>query len=215
MAYGDSQARGRIGAVAAGLYNRDLSHICDLHCSSRQHWILNPLSEARCQTHILMDASGVCYCWTTMGTSMFAFKPTIILSLLCLIHMFVACLFPLSHPLVISVDFRLYCVWCNSHLLCEVGVVLFFLLCLCVLCLSSLTMCLFFWNRDCSHWCYCHCGNSVCRLYFPCFWSGKQIAFCHNWALVRYVHEVLKYYLPSPTSIFFCYLLILRFWACI
>ena len=25
----------------------DLSHICDLHHSSRQCWILNPLSEAR------------------------------------------------------------------------------------------------------------------------------------------------------------------------
>ena len=31
----------------------DPSHICDLHCSSRQHQVLNPLSEAR--THILMD----------------------------------------------------------------------------------------------------------------------------------------------------------------
>ena len=26
---------------------RDLSRICDLHHSSRQHWIFNPLSEAR------------------------------------------------------------------------------------------------------------------------------------------------------------------------
>ena len=25
----------------------DLSHVCDLHHSSWQHWILNPLSEAR------------------------------------------------------------------------------------------------------------------------------------------------------------------------
>ena len=25
----------------------DLSRICDLHHSSRQHWILNPLSEAK------------------------------------------------------------------------------------------------------------------------------------------------------------------------
>ena len=30
-------------AMAVG----DLSHICDLHHSSRQQWILNPLSEAR------------------------------------------------------------------------------------------------------------------------------------------------------------------------
>ena len=35
----------------------DLSHIGDLHHSSQQHWILNPLREARDQT--LMDASRV------------------------------------------------------------------------------------------------------------------------------------------------------------
>ena len=32
-----------------------LSHICDLHRSLRQSWILNPLSEARDGTHILTD----------------------------------------------------------------------------------------------------------------------------------------------------------------
>ena len=35
----------------------DLSHVCDLHHNSWQHWIPNPLSEARGQTHILMDTS--------------------------------------------------------------------------------------------------------------------------------------------------------------
>ena len=38
----------------------DPSRICDLHHSSRQHQIL--LREARDRTHILMDASRVCYC---------------------------------------------------------------------------------------------------------------------------------------------------------
>ena len=38
----------------------DLSHVCDLHHSSWQLWILNPLSEARDQTRVLMDASQVC-----------------------------------------------------------------------------------------------------------------------------------------------------------
>ena len=28
----------------------DLSHICDLHHSLQQHWIFNPVSEARDQT---------------------------------------------------------------------------------------------------------------------------------------------------------------------
>ena len=33
----------------------------------QQWWILNPLSEARDRTTILMDTSQVCYCWITMG----------------------------------------------------------------------------------------------------------------------------------------------------
>ena len=46
----------------------DLSHSCYLHCSSRQCWILNPLSGARNWTCILMDTSGLHYYWATMGT---------------------------------------------------------------------------------------------------------------------------------------------------
>ena len=38
----------------------DPSHICNLHHSSQQFWILNPLSEARDQTHFLMDTSCTC-----------------------------------------------------------------------------------------------------------------------------------------------------------
>ena len=49
MAYGGSQARGPIGAAAAGL-----------HHSSQQRQILNPLSKARDRTRILMDTSRVC-----------------------------------------------------------------------------------------------------------------------------------------------------------
>ena len=43
------------------------SHICDLHHSLQQHWILNPLSGARNQTCI-MDSSQVHFHWATMGT---------------------------------------------------------------------------------------------------------------------------------------------------
>ena len=39
----------------------DPSHICDLHSSSHQCWILNPLTETRDQTCILMNASWACY----------------------------------------------------------------------------------------------------------------------------------------------------------
>ena len=33
----------------------DPGGICDLCCSSWQHWILNPLSKARDRTYILME----------------------------------------------------------------------------------------------------------------------------------------------------------------
>ena len=40
----------------------DLSQVCDLHHSSRQHWILKPLSWPRDQTCVLEDTSWVHYC---------------------------------------------------------------------------------------------------------------------------------------------------------
>ena len=57
MAYGCSQARGLIGAIAAGL-----------HYSSWQCQILDPLSEARDWTHIFLDTSQCHYHWGMMGT---------------------------------------------------------------------------------------------------------------------------------------------------
>ena len=58
LAYESSQARGQIGAVAAGPYhnhsNADPSHVCDLHNNSEQCWILNLLRSQAC---ILMDTS--------------------------------------------------------------------------------------------------------------------------------------------------------------
>ena len=62
-AYGGSQARGQIRAVAASLHhshsNRDLSGVCDLHHSAWQCQIFNPLIKTRDQTHILMDPSRI------------------------------------------------------------------------------------------------------------------------------------------------------------
>ena len=46
----------------------DPSLVCNLHHSSRQHWILNPLSGARDRTCILMVPSQVCFRCTTVGT---------------------------------------------------------------------------------------------------------------------------------------------------
>ena len=45
----------------------DLSHICDLHHSSWQRQILNPLSKARDWTCILMDASEIHFHWAMTG----------------------------------------------------------------------------------------------------------------------------------------------------
>ena len=47
----------QLSACATAKATQDLSHICDLCCSLLQSWTLNPLSEARNRTHILMDAS--------------------------------------------------------------------------------------------------------------------------------------------------------------
>jgi len=47
---------------------QDLSHICNLHHSSWQHRILNPLNEARDPTWVLVDTSWVFYQWATTGT---------------------------------------------------------------------------------------------------------------------------------------------------
>ena len=40
----------------------DPSLVCNLHHSSRQHWILNPQVKARDRTHILTGTSQVHYC---------------------------------------------------------------------------------------------------------------------------------------------------------
>ena len=68
MAYGSSQARGQIRAAAANLHDshRNAS-ICNLHHSSWQCWILNPLRETRDWFCFLMDTSWVCYHWSKTG----------------------------------------------------------------------------------------------------------------------------------------------------
>ena len=72
MAYGSFQASGWIRAAAAGLHhshsNIGLSRVFNLHHSSWQCRIPDPLSKARDQTHILMDASWICFCCATVGT---------------------------------------------------------------------------------------------------------------------------------------------------
>ena len=58
---------------------RDPSRVCDLHRSSRQHQILNPLSKGRERTRHLMVPSQIRFLCATTGT------PTFSHSLECLI----------------------------------------------------------------------------------------------------------------------------------
>ena len=75
-AYGHSQARGPMGVTAAGLptATQDLSCVCDLHHSSLQQQIFNPLREARDGTCNLTVHSQICCRRATVGT------PTVILN---------------------------------------------------------------------------------------------------------------------------------------
>ena len=77
-AYGGSQARCLTGATASGLcYShsmQDPSHVCNLHYSSRQRWILNPLSEARNRTCDLIVPSRIRFCCAMTGTPAFLKK---------------------------------------------------------------------------------------------------------------------------------------------
>ena len=59
----------------------DPSCICDLHHSSQQCQILNPLSEAKDGIRILMDTSQVCYHWATMEIPFSIFLKTYIINM--------------------------------------------------------------------------------------------------------------------------------------
>ena len=50
----------QLPAYTRATTTRDPNHICDLHHSSHQCQIVNPLSEARDWTHVLMDSSQIC-----------------------------------------------------------------------------------------------------------------------------------------------------------
>ena len=49
-------------AYTTATATQDPSCVCNPHHSLWQHWIFNPLSSARDQTRVLMDASWVLYC---------------------------------------------------------------------------------------------------------------------------------------------------------
>ena len=87
-AYGGSQARGRIGAVGAGLHHSHSDTRSKLHLQPIpqlwQHRILNPLSEARDRTCVLMDASQIRFRCTTTGTP-YLFLLTFLVFIMCIL----------------------------------------------------------------------------------------------------------------------------------
>ena len=58
-------------ATATAMAMWDLSRICELHHSSRQRWIFNPLNRARDQTCNLMVPSQIHFHCATAGTPNF------------------------------------------------------------------------------------------------------------------------------------------------
>ena len=71
-AQGGSQARGwtelQLPAHATAPATLDPSQVCNLHHSSRPHWILNPLSKARDWICNLMVSSWIHFCCALTGT---------------------------------------------------------------------------------------------------------------------------------------------------
>ena len=62
----DSELQPPVYTIPIAMWN--LSCVCNLHHSSRQHQILNPLSEARDGTLILMETSWIRFLCATKGT---------------------------------------------------------------------------------------------------------------------------------------------------
>ena len=58
----------QLPAYTTATATQDPSRIRDLHHSSRQHQILNPLSKARDRTCNLMVPSQICFHYAMMGT---------------------------------------------------------------------------------------------------------------------------------------------------
>ena len=62
------QSELQLPAYTTATATRDLSQVCNLPHISRQHWILNPLSEARDRTRNLVVPRQICFHCAMMGT---------------------------------------------------------------------------------------------------------------------------------------------------
>ena len=71
----ESESELQLPAYITATATPDPSGVCDLHHSSWQHWILNPLSKTRDRTQNLMVPSPIHFCCTMMGMPfLFAFS---------------------------------------------------------------------------------------------------------------------------------------------
>ena len=66
----------QLPAYTIATATQDPSHICDLHHSSEQGWMLNPLSETRDQTHVIKATSHICFCRAMTETPFHHFEST-------------------------------------------------------------------------------------------------------------------------------------------
>uniref|UniRef100_A0A8D0VA66 Contactin-5 n=1 Tax=Sus scrofa TaxID=9823 RepID=A0A8D0VA66_PIG len=71
---GTASSQIRLPGYARATATPDPSHICSLHHSSQQCWILNPLSKARNSTRNLVVPSQICFYCTMTGTPWNAFE---------------------------------------------------------------------------------------------------------------------------------------------
>ena len=66
----------QLPAYTTAIAMRYPSHVFDLHHSSQQRQILNPLIKARGRTHILIDTSWIRFRWAMIETPRWLFCPT-------------------------------------------------------------------------------------------------------------------------------------------
>ena len=86
MAYGVSQSELQLPVCATATATRDPSHVCDLHRSSWQRRILNPLSEGRDRTRNLMAPSRIRFCCTMRRIPVFCFLNLVLIAYFLSLH---------------------------------------------------------------------------------------------------------------------------------